>query len=100
MNSFFQYIRIFRDHKAVNVADIFEITPMKIVYIGGGFPSNSVQNRPIFQEISRTIRMGIHNFRKRIANNNEISFITESGRCLVSDATTVGTHIYTRNHEL
>jgi len=79
---------------------MFEITPMKIVYISGGFSSNSVQNGHIFQEISRTICMGIHNFRKRIANNNEISFIAESGRCLVSDATIVATHIYTRNHEL
>jgi len=31
--------------------------------------------------------MGIHNFRKRIANNDEISFIAESGRFLISDAT-------------
>lgn len=85
-----------------NVADIFEIAnkigmvPMKIVDIGGGFPSNSVQNGTTFQEISNTIRIGIHDFRRRIANNDEIEFIAEPGRFLVSDATTVATHIYAR----
>jgi len=85
-----------------NVADIFEtankigMSPMRIVDIGGGFPSNYVKNGPIFQEISSTIRIGIHDFRKRIGNNDEIEFIAEPGRFFVSDATIVATHIYAR----
>jgi ornithine decarboxylase len=85
-----------------NVADIFEtankigMAPMRIVDIGGGFPSNSVKNGPTFQEISNTIRIGIHDFRKRISNYDKIEFIAEPGRFFVSDATTVATHIYAR----
>lgn len=85
-----------------NVADIFEtankigLAPMRIVDIGGGFPSNSIKNGPTFQEISNTIRVGIHDFRKRIVNNDKIVFIAEPGRFFVSDATTVATHIYAR----
>jgi ornithine decarboxylase len=85
-----------------NVADIFEtankigLAPMRIVDIGGGFPSNSIKNGPTFQEISNTIRVGIHDFRKRIVNNDKIVFIAEPGRFFVSDSTTVATHIYAR----
>lgn len=85
-----------------NVADIFEINqkiglaPMKIVDIGGGFPSNSIGYGPTFQEISSTIRLGIHDFRKKITNSDCIEFIAEPGRFFVSDSTTVATHIYAR----
>lgn len=67
------------------VADIFKIapkigmSPMKIVDIGGGFPGNSIEyggkNRPTFQDIASTLRLGIHDFRKRFANDTNIQFI-------------------------
>ena len=89
-----------------NAADIFEIAPkigmppMKIVDIGGGFPGNfmgySGKNSPSFQEIASTLRIGIHDFRKRLANDANIQFIAEPGRFFVSDAVTVATHIYAR----
>jgi diaminopimelate decarboxylase len=89
-----------------NVADIFKlapnigIPPMKIVDIGGGFPGNSIgyggKNIPSFQEIASTLRIGIHDFRKRFENDHNIQFIAEPGRFFVSDAVTVATHIYAR----
>jgi ornithine decarboxylase len=70
-----------------NVADIFEIAPkigippMKIIDIGGGFPGNSKgyggKNSPTFEDIASTIRLGIHEFRKRLANDPNIQFIAE-----------------------
>jgi ornithine decarboxylase len=70
-----------------NAADIFEIAPkigmppMKIVDIGGGFPGNSTgygcKNSPSFQEIASTLRIGIHDFHKRFANDANIQFIAE-----------------------
>jgi len=89
-----------------NAADIFKlaqnigIPPMKIVDIGGGFPGNSMgyggKNSPSFQEIASTLRIGIHDFRKRLENDANIQFIAEPGRFFVSDAVTVATHIYAR----
>jgi ornithine decarboxylase len=90
----------------VNAANIFEIAPkigippMKIVDIGGGFPGNSTgyggKNSPTFQDIASTLRLGIHDFRKRFANDENIRFIAEPGRFFVSDAVTVATHVYAR----
>ena len=89
-----------------NAADIFKlapnigIPPMRIVDIGGGFPGNSMgyggKNSPSFQEIASTLRIGIHDFRKRLENDANIQFIAEPGRFFVSDAVTVATHIYAR----
>jgi diaminopimelate decarboxylase len=89
-----------------NVADIFEISPkigippLKIVDIGGGFPGNSKgyggKNSPTFEDIASTIRLGIHDFRRRFANDHNIKFIAEPGRFFVSDAVTIATHIYAR----
>jgi ornithine decarboxylase len=90
----------------VNVADIFEIAPkigippLKIIDIGGGFPGNSTRyfgkNSPTFEDIASTLRLGIHEFRKRFANDPDIKFIAEPGRFFVSDAVTIATHIYAR----
>lgn len=92
-----------------NAADIFEIAlkigmpPMKIVDIGGGFPGNSTgyggKNSPTFQDIASTLRLGIHDFRKRFANDENIKFIAEPGRFFVSDAVTVATHVYARKDD-
>lgn len=70
-----------------NAANIFEIAPkiglpaMKIVDIGGGFPGNSPgyggKNSPSFQDIARTLSVGIHDFRKRFTNEQNIQFIAE-----------------------
>ena len=87
-------------------ADIFEIapkigiSPMKIVDIGGGFPGNSTvyssKIMPTFQDIANNLRLGIHDFRKRFANDANIKFIAEPGRFFVADAITVATHVYAR----
>lgn len=89
-----------------NVANIFEISSkigipsMKIVDIGGGFPGNLIgyggKNSPTFQDIASTLRLGIHDFRKRFANDGNIKFIAEPGRFFVTDAVTVATQIYAR----
>ena len=89
-----------------NAADIFAIASkigmprMKIVDIGGGFPGNSTgyggKNMPSFQEIASTVRLGIHEFRKKFENDPSIQFIAEPGRFFVADAVTVATHIYAR----
>jgi ornithine decarboxylase len=89
-----------------NVADIFEVAiklgfpPMKIIDIGGGFPGNSTvysgKNMPTFQDIANTLRIGIHDFRKRFGDESSIQFIAEPGRFFVSDAVTVATQIYGR----
>ena len=89
-----------------NAAKIFEIAPkigmppMKIIDIGGGFPGNSTKyygkNSPSFEDIVSTLRLGIHDFRRRFANEPNIQFIAEPGRFFVSDAVTVATQIYSR----